>query len=433
MVTHATRGRRPIPQDDAFTVGEDGTVSLAVLANDRGPTQSGRLTIVGITAPELFGAMTIADDGQSLLWHDVAGAFDFLAAGATLALRFNYTVQVSNGTTGTATVALTISGANDAPSAGPDQSVTVAEDLAHTATIATVAGSDPDQGAALSYSLTGGNAAGLFEIDNATGVISLASGQALDFETAAQHVLTVTVSDGSLSDTAQVTINVSDVPEATPLDLVTANLNIRTVSVRFGDGAGGFSGGTEVDVGPLPRSVALGNLDGDLDLDLVTANQFSDTVSVRLGDGMGGFAGGSEVAVGDGPFSVALGDIDGDGDLDFVAASAGSNTVSVRLGDGAGGFGGDTEVAVGDTPQSVALGDLNGDGELDFVTANRFSNTVSVRLGDGAGGFGGGTEIAVGDGAWSVALGDLDGAGGLTPAGLPDLGPLVPIPADPLF
>jgi hypothetical protein len=54
-----------------------------------------------------------------------------------------------------------------------------------------------------------------------------------------------------------------------------------------------------------------------------------------------------------------------------------------------------------------------------------------VLLGDGAGGFAdAGPGPAVGDFPISLALGDLDGPARLTPSGLPDLGPLVPTPAE---
>src|SRR5262249_61529297 len=45
---------------------------------------------------------------------------------------------------------------------------------------------------------------------------TLASGKHLDAETATQHVLTVTASDGTLTDTATVTVTVTDVNDNAP-------------------------------------------------------------------------------------------------------------------------------------------------------------------------------------------------------------------------
>jgi hypothetical protein len=83
--------------------------------------------------------------------------------------------------------------------------------------LVTVTASDPDPGDVLTYAITGGNATGLFAINPASGAISLASGKTLDYETATQHQLTVTVSDKrGLQDQAAVTINVTDVAEPPP-------------------------------------------------------------------------------------------------------------------------------------------------------------------------------------------------------------------------
>ncbi|HWQ33421.1 MAG TPA: MBG domain-containing protein [Blastocatellia bacterium] len=196
-------------------------------------------------------------------------------------------------------------------------------------------------------------------------------------------------------------------------DFATANESSNTVSIRLGDGTGGFTGSTEISVGVGPRSVAIGDFNGDGKQDIAVASFGSNSVSIRLGDGAGGFSGSTAVSVGAGPFSVALGDFNGDSKLDFATANSPDNTVSIRLGDGAGGFSGSTVVSVGNTPDSVAVGDFNSDGKQDIATANQNSNTVSIRLGDGAGGFSGSTEISVGDLPQSVALGDFNGDGRL--------------------
>ena len=74
----------------------------------------------------------------------------------------------------------------------------------------TVAATDPD-GNTLAYTL-GGTDATAFEIDSATG--QLKTKATLDYETKNTYSVTITVSDGSLTDTISVTINISNVNEA---------------------------------------------------------------------------------------------------------------------------------------------------------------------------------------------------------------------------
>ncbi|MCV6609840.1 MAG: tandem-95 repeat protein, partial [Amphritea sp.] len=78
--------------------------------------------------------------------------------------------------------------------------------------VGSVTATDANPDDILSYAITAGNAGGEFAIDSATGEITTTA--TIDFETASQYVLTVEVSDGNLTDTATVTVNVTDVNEA---------------------------------------------------------------------------------------------------------------------------------------------------------------------------------------------------------------------------
>ena len=92
-----------------------------------------------------------------------------------------------------------------------------------------------------------------------------------------------------------------------------------------------FTGPTNFAAGDGPRSVAVGDFDGDSDPDLAVANTFNDNVSVLLGGAGGSFGGPANFAAGAGPLSVAVGDFDGDSDPDLAVANAFSGDVSVLL------------------------------------------------------------------------------------------------------
>jgi len=61
-----------------------------------------------------------------------------------------------------------------------------------------------------------------------------------------------------------------------------ANSGSNNVSVLLNTGAGAFGPATNFAVGALPRSVAIGDLNGDGKLDLAVANSGSNNVSVLL-------------------------------------------------------------------------------------------------------------------------------------------------------
>jgi len=195
-------------------------------------------------------------------------------------------------------------------------------------------------------------------------------------------------------------------------DIAVPNVNSTTVSIRLGDGFGGFSGTTEVPVNSGPVAVAVGDFNNDGKQDIAAANSFANTVSIRIGNGLGGFTGTTEIAVGSLPVSVADGDFNDDGKRDIAVANYISGNVSIRLGDGLGAFTGTANVGVTGNPNSVTIADFNNDGKQDLATANdNFPGTVSIRLGDGLGGFSGTTQVSVESNPVSVAVGDFNNDG----------------------
>ena len=223
-------------------------------------------------------------------------------------------------------------------------------------------------------------------------------------------------------------VALGDVDGDGDLDLVATEGNVNTglgaVSVRVNDGNGIFSGTQAVTVGYFPANVVLCDVDGDGDLDLIVSNRGNSifpasrsTVSIRFNNGNGTFSGNQDVPVTDAT-DIAVGDVDGDGDLDFVSPNWGSpGTVSLCLNNGSGTFGNSQSVSVDDQPFHVALADADGDGDLDLLTTHFNSNTsvgaVSVRFNSGAGTFSGSQRASVAGSPGTPAVGDVDGDGDL--------------------
>ena len=204
-------------------------------------------------------------------------------------------------------------------------------------------------------------------------------------------------------------------------DLAVANYDSDNVSVLLGVGDGTFAAAANYTVDPYPRSVAIGDLDGDRVPDLVVASAFSanvaalgGNVAVLLGVGDGTFVGRANYAAGNSPKSVAIGDLDGDQVPDLAVASIGAfpfhdGIVSVLLGVGDGTFAAAEPYAVGDDPGSVAIGDLDGDQVPDLVVANDSSDNISVLMGVGDGTFAAPVNYAAGALPRTVVIGDFDG------------------------
>src|SRR5438128_978480 len=87
------------------------------------------------------------------------------------------------------------------------------------------------------------------------------------------------------------------------------------------------------------------------------------------------FGAATSFPVGSSPRSVAVGDFNGDGRLDPAVANFNGATVSILLGTGTGAFGAATN-PVGSGRLSAAVGGCNGDGRLDLALADFTRSTV---------------------------------------------------------
>lgn len=174
-----------------------------------------------------------------------------------------------------------------------------------------------------------------------------------------------------------------------------------------------FGPKNDLAAGSFPKSVAMGDLNGDAKPDLAVVNNSSTTVSLFFGDGTGTFSPKIDVTVNQMPSAVAIGDINEDGKADLVVANqvGGNAGISVLLGDGAGAFGTKTDFNGGNNPYDVDLGDLNNDGNLDIAVVNGGYQSVSVLLGNGKGAFESAESFPTPNAVYRAAVGDADGDG----------------------
>ncbi len=146
-------------------------------------------------------------------------------------------------------------------------------------------------------------------------------------------------------------------------------------------------------VGGNPEELAVGDFNGDGRPDLAVTNFFYGTVSVLLnttplGSTTLSFAPRQAFATGGEPRTVAVGDFNGDGKPDLAVANfnaVGSQTVSVLLnttplGSTTLSFAPWQTFPAGSSPGVVRVGDFNGDGKSDLAVADGIENTVSVLL-----------------------------------------------------
>jgi VCBS repeat-containing protein len=115
----------PVANPDGATTGENSIVLVDVLANDTDVDDGAILTVTSASAA-LGSASVVGNQVQ----FDPGSDFDYLAVGESTVVDVAYTISDEHGATSSSTIAVTVTGANDAPTidaAGTDASGAIAE------------------------------------------------------------------------------------------------------------------------------------------------------------------------------------------------------------------------------------------------------------------------------------------------------------------
>ncbi|XP_033745601.1 protocadherin Fat 4-like [Pecten maximus] len=238
------------PSPSGYSVNEDipvGTTIATVLATDADDGEDGTLKYSIIarasTVISNFGCRD-SDSGTSFTYtmtQNPGNKFIISNAGALAGLVLNdsldyetapyYNLEVTVTDNGYPARSSTISIDVTVLNVNEDQPVFTntgtymvfaSEDTSIGSTLVTVTATDKDAGDAITYAFVTPYLS--FHIDHTLGTILLV--HSLDYETADSHVLLVTASDGMLSTTATVTLEVGDVNEVPSFTQTTYTINI---------------------------------------------------------------------------------------------------------------------------------------------------------------------------------------------------------------
>jgi Ca2+-binding RTX toxin-like protein len=237
--------------------------------------------------------------GQGELKYYYSGGNTFLVGNATPDNQADFQIEINGEHALTIDDFFGVVAPNAAPSTPTDSDAaanSVAEGAASGTTVGLTASATNIGGGTITYSLTD-DAGGRFAIDPNTGVVTVADGTLLDYETATSHQITAQASDGTASSTQTFLIAVTNVAPTVPAD-TDAALNTIAEGAENGTSVGIWAqsadpgGGTVIysltdDAGGRfvidPRTGWVTVLDGTL-LDFETAT--SQQITVAASDGV---------------------------------------------------------------------------------------------------------------------------------------------------
>jgi large repetitive protein len=199
----------PTASNDVFSLSENGTLGAgsSVIGNDN--TGTGAFTVTLASGPAL-GILALNANGT--FTYDPGTAYDYLAAGTSATMAFTYQVTNSAGVSNIATVNITVTGTNDAPTVSGVFSGAVTEDDGEvTSASGSIIVNDADANqSGVVASVQEGTYGTLtlqvdgnwtYELDN-----SRAATQALNGGTIVTESFGVTSIDGTVLDAIQITV-----------------------------------------------------------------------------------------------------------------------------------------------------------------------------------------------------------------------------------
>jgi gliding motility-associated-like protein len=192
--------------------------------------------------------------------------------------------------------------------------------------------------------------------------------------------------------TSPISISATDIDGDGKLDLVISASDAATgnkISILRNIGSGTISFESafvlSTGAGSIPWISTTGDIDGDGKPDIVVANNGTNNVSVFRNNSSSGtilFDSRLDFATGSGPRSVALGDLNGDGLPDMVVGNESANNVSIFANTSSSGtvsFAPRLTIAAGSlSPRAIAFTDLDGDGKPDITGINGDAMNVFI-------------------------------------------------------
>ena len=252
----------PVVDQATFSVNENSSVGSDVGTVTFTDSNANQNHSFQITSGNSAGGFSINNITGQITVNN-SGVLDFETTPT-----FSLTVEVSDDGTPSLSdsevIIVNLIDQNEAPEIA-DQTFSIDENSPTGTVVGSVVANDPDSGQLLTYSILSGNTDGAFQINTATGEITVLSSTPLDFDDNPIFSLSVQVADDAtpaLIDVAIITINLNQVNVAPIIDQNTFSLNenspvgsaVGTVTftdlnanqnhsfqITFGNSAGGFS------------------------------------------------------------------------------------------------------------------------------------------------------------------------------------------------